>query len=79
MAVTQDARTEGTVLERYAQMLLIRLFEGEIHRLFLRGEVHGTTHLYAGQEAVAVGVCATTPSIRLWQILTSRARSPSPT
>ncbi len=57
MAVTQDTRTEGTVLERYAQMLLIRLFEGEIHRLFLRGEVHGTTHLAAGQEAVPVGIC----------------------
>ena len=23
----------------------------------LKGEVHGTTHLYAGQEAVAVGAC----------------------
>jgi TPP-dependent pyruvate/acetoin dehydrogenase alpha subunit len=59
VAVTQDTRSETTVLERYGRMLLIRLFEGEIHRLFLRGEVHGTTHLYAGQEAVAVGVCAT--------------------
>jgi TPP-dependent pyruvate/acetoin dehydrogenase alpha subunit len=38
-------------------MLLIRAFETAIHRLFLRGEVHGTTHLYAGQEASAVGVC----------------------
>jgi TPP-dependent pyruvate/acetoin dehydrogenase alpha subunit len=38
-------------------MYLIRLFENAIHRLFLAGEVHGTTHLYAGQEAVAVGVC----------------------
>jgi acetoin:2,6-dichlorophenolindophenol oxidoreductase subunit alpha len=56
MAIT-DTRAERTVLERYGRMLLIRLFEGEIHRLFLRGEVHGTTHLYAGQEAVAVGVC----------------------
>jgi TPP-dependent pyruvate/acetoin dehydrogenase alpha subunit len=28
-----------------------------MHRLFLQGEVHGTTHLYAGQEAVAVGCC----------------------
>jgi TPP-dependent pyruvate/acetoin dehydrogenase alpha subunit len=25
--------------------------------VFLDGEVHGTTHLYAGQEAVAVGTC----------------------
>ena len=38
-------------------MVLIREFEQAIHRLFLRGEVHGTTHLSAGQEAVPVGVC----------------------
>src|ERR1700756_868236 len=44
-------------LEGYGRMLLIRQFEAAMHRLFLRGEVHGTTHLYAGQEAVAVGVC----------------------
>src|SRR6266513_940454 len=41
----------------YARMHLIREFETAIHRLFLAGEVHGTTHLGAGQEAVAVGVC----------------------
>jgi TPP-dependent pyruvate/acetoin dehydrogenase alpha subunit len=39
-------------------MLLIRLFETEMQRLFLKGEVHGTTHLCAGQEAVPVGVCS---------------------
>jgi TPP-dependent pyruvate/acetoin dehydrogenase alpha subunit len=44
-------------LESYGRMLLIRLFEQEIQRLFLKGEVHGTTHLAAGQEAVPVGVC----------------------
>jgi TPP-dependent pyruvate/acetoin dehydrogenase alpha subunit len=44
-------------LESYGRMLLIRLFEQEMHRLFLKGEVHGTTHLAAGQEAIAVGVC----------------------
>ena len=38
-------------------MLLIRHFENEMQRLFLKGEVHGTTHLAAGQEAVPVGVC----------------------
>src|SRR3954464_15549942 len=41
----------------FADMVAIRHFEREIHRLFLKGEVHGTTHLSAGQEAVPVGVC----------------------
>jgi acetoin:2,6-dichlorophenolindophenol oxidoreductase subunit alpha len=45
-------------LDRYGRMLLIRRFEQEIQRLFLKGEVHGTTHLSAGQEAVPVGVCS---------------------
>jgi TPP-dependent pyruvate/acetoin dehydrogenase alpha subunit len=44
-------------LGAYSRMVLIRLFEQEMHRLFLKGEVHGTTHLAAGQEAVPVGVC----------------------
>jgi acetoin:2,6-dichlorophenolindophenol oxidoreductase subunit alpha len=44
-------------LESYGRMLLIRLFELEMHRLFLKGEVHGTTHLAAGQEAIPVGIC----------------------
>ena len=44
-------------LDAYGRMLLIRQFENEMQRLFLKGEVHGTTHLAAGQEAVPVGVC----------------------
>jgi TPP-dependent pyruvate/acetoin dehydrogenase alpha subunit len=44
-------------LESYGRMLMIRLFEQEMHRLFLKGEVHGTTHLAAGQEAIPTGVC----------------------
>jgi acetoin:2,6-dichlorophenolindophenol oxidoreductase subunit alpha len=57
---TGAAEIEDTAvwLERYGRMLLIRLFEGEMHRLFLKGEVHGTTHLSSGQEAVPVGVCS---------------------
>lgn len=42
--------------DSYREMLRIRRFEELIQRLFLRGEVHGTTHLYSGQEAVSVGV-----------------------
>jgi TPP-dependent pyruvate/acetoin dehydrogenase alpha subunit len=45
-------------LERYGQMVRIRVFEDEMQRLFLRGEVHGTVHLYTGQEACAAGVCS---------------------
>jgi TPP-dependent pyruvate/acetoin dehydrogenase alpha subunit len=43
-------------LELYRTVRLIRRFEETVQRLFLRGEVHGTTHLYIGQEAVATGV-----------------------
>jgi TPP-dependent pyruvate/acetoin dehydrogenase alpha subunit len=57
-ADAQQAEDAAVWLERYARMLTIRLFEGEMHRLFLKGEVHGTTHLSSGQEAVPVGVCS---------------------
>ncbi|HTP21525.1 MAG TPA: thiamine pyrophosphate-dependent dehydrogenase E1 component subunit alpha [Solirubrobacteraceae bacterium] len=53
-----DTEAPAAYLERYGLMLLIRLFETEMQQLFLKGEVHGTTHLCAGQEAVPVGVCS---------------------
>jgi acetoin:2,6-dichlorophenolindophenol oxidoreductase subunit alpha len=57
-AQTAERQESATAyLEAYGRMLLIRLFEQSMHRLFLEGEVHGTTHLAAGQEAVPVGVC----------------------
>jgi acetoin:2,6-dichlorophenolindophenol oxidoreductase subunit alpha len=43
-------------VELYRSMTRIRRFEELIQSLFLQGEVYGTTHLYSGQEAVAVGV-----------------------
>lgn len=42
----------------YRRMLLIRGFEELVQSLFLKGEVYGTTHLYSGQEAVAIGVAS---------------------
>jgi len=42
----------------YRAMLRIRVFEDEVHRLFLSQEIPGTAHLYQGQEAVSVGVCS---------------------
>jgi len=42
----------------FRQILTIRGVEETIQSLFQKGEVHGTTHLYVGQEAVATGVSA---------------------
>lgn len=47
-----------SLVDAYRDMLTIRLFEEEIQRQFLRGNIHGTTHLYIGQEAIAVGVAS---------------------
>jgi pyruvate dehydrogenase E1 component alpha subunit len=42
----------------YHRVVLIREFEEQVHRSFLAGLVHGTTHLCQGQEAVAAGAIA---------------------
>jgi acetoin:2,6-dichlorophenolindophenol oxidoreductase subunit alpha len=56
----------ATAVELYRRIHLIRRFEETVQRLFQRGEVHGTTHLYIGQEAVATGVgSALTPADRV--------------
>ncbi len=39
-------------------MYQIRAFEEKVDELFMRGEVHGTTHLSIGEEATAVGAVA---------------------
>lgn len=46
------------LLPHLRMMLLIRRFEERLDDLFASGVIKGTSHLYAGQEAVAVGVCA---------------------
>ena len=42
----------------YERMQLIRHFEERLHTDFAGGGVPGFVHLYAGEEAVAVGVCS---------------------
>ncbi|MCO7176662.1 thiamine pyrophosphate-dependent dehydrogenase E1 component subunit alpha [Sporolactobacillus kofuensis] len=42
----------------YTKMQEIRQFETAVHDIFAKGEIPGFVHLYAGEEAVAVGVCA---------------------
>jgi len=45
-------------LDLYRRMRLIRSFEDLVQSLFMKNLVHGTTHLYSGQEADAVGVAS---------------------
>jgi pyruvate dehydrogenase E1 component alpha subunit len=44
--------------DMYLKMLQIRAFEEKVAYFFSRGLVHGTTHLYIGEEATAVGAIA---------------------
>jgi pyruvate dehydrogenase E1 component alpha subunit len=45
------------LLRAYRNMKTIREFEERLHKEIMTGEIAGFTHLYSGQEAVAVGVC----------------------
>lgn len=47
-----------TLIHMYRQMLTIRRFEEAIDDVYRRGLMPGLAHLYIGEEAVAVGVCA---------------------
>src|SRR5574342_697392 len=46
------------LLEVYRRMRTIRLFEEKLSELVMSGKLAGFLHLYAGEEAVAVGVCS---------------------
>ena len=46
---------EGELLELYRRMSLIRRFEDKAAEMYTRGKITGFCHLYAGEEAVAVG------------------------
>ena len=52
MQLSREALTRA-----YRQMKVIREFEERLHVEIQTGEIAGFTHLYCGQEAVAVGVC----------------------
>jgi pyruvate dehydrogenase E1 component alpha subunit len=52
-------------------MRAIRAFEERLHREFAIGDVPGFVHLYAGEEAIAAGVCA---ALRVDDFITSTHR-----
>ena len=47
-----------SLVKMYRKMLEIRFFEEKVFGLYGQNLVPGTIHLYAGEEAVAVGVCS---------------------
>ena len=44
-------------LRMYTQMVRIRTFEDNANQLYLSAKMPGLTHMYSGEEAVAVGIC----------------------
>jgi pyruvate dehydrogenase E1 component alpha subunit len=56
---TQENQLDGELaVELYRRMLRIRHFEEQVNDLYRGGKMPGLAHLYSGEEAVAVGVCA---------------------
>ncbi len=56
--VSAQTMDKSQLLRMYEQMETIRLFEERAGKEFASGKVPGFVHLYAGEEAVAVGVCS---------------------
>jgi acetoin:2,6-dichlorophenolindophenol oxidoreductase subunit alpha len=53
-----DPAPDGPWRELYGRMLTIRIFEEHVNQLYTTAKMPGLAHLYSGEEAVAVGVCA---------------------
>jgi pyruvate dehydrogenase E1 component alpha subunit len=50
--------TKKKMIQVYETMLKIRMFEDKVAELFSADKLPGFVHLYAGEEAIATGVCA---------------------
>src|SRR5438034_9500005 len=55
---TAEKIDRKTVLDLYRVMRTIRSFEERSMQLFGENKIWGTIHSYAGEEAIAAGVCA---------------------
>ncbi len=56
--MSSAAPSRQDLIAGYRTMRTIREFEERLHKEFASGAIPGAVHLYAGQEAVAAGVCA---------------------
>jgi len=57
MAAAKPKTNAQDYLRMYRQMVKIRVFEDTANELYLTAKMPGLTHMYSGQEAVAVGIC----------------------
>ena len=55
---------ETQLLQAYRKMRQIRDFEDRVHDEFATGIIPGFVHLYAGEEASAVGFCMHTSTMK---------------
>jgi TPP-dependent pyruvate/acetoin dehydrogenase alpha subunit len=63
--------TKEKLRDIYIKMLHVRNFEEKVAYFFSMGMVHGTTHLYVGEEATGVGACA---ALKAQDLITSTHR-----
>jgi pyruvate dehydrogenase E1 component alpha subunit len=56
MSKPKGKNTEA-YLRMYRQMVRIRTFEDNANQLYLSAKMPGLTHMYSGEEGVAVGIC----------------------
>jgi acetoin:2,6-dichlorophenolindophenol oxidoreductase subunit alpha len=74
-AADQSKTDSGVAVEKWLRMFrrmqMIRLFEEQVNELYTRALMPGLAHLYAGEEAVAVGICE---ALRLDDYITSTHR-----
>ena len=62
MSTDQTVGDRPSLVELYTRMSLIRSFEARVGRLYRDSAIPGFIHTSVGQEAVAVGVCASLQS-----------------
>ena len=57
MSPTNPKNNSDEYLRMFRQMVRIRCFEDQANQLYLSAKMPGLTHMYSGEEAVAVGIC----------------------
>jgi TPP-dependent pyruvate/acetoin dehydrogenase alpha subunit len=57
MSAVKKSTNSEAYIRMFTQMVRIRAFEDNANQLYLSAKMPGLTHMYSGQEAVAVGIC----------------------